>query len=98
MENLVYLDAAAVRQIPCQALEAERLESGRVRVYARFLNKRNATAECQVKVKFKNAAGRVVDETGWMPFVLPRREVAQFEHTSLSANAKDFTLMLRAAK
>jgi hypothetical protein len=98
VENLVYLDAVAARQIPCESLQAERLASGRTRVIGRFYNKRNNTAECQIKVKFKNAAGDVVDETGWMPFLLPRREVVQFDHTSLSTDVKDFTLMLRAAK
>ena len=97
-QNLVYLNAALTLQIPCEKIEAQKLESGRTKIYARFQNNQNFTAECQIKVKFKNDSGRVVDETGWMPFVLPRREVVQFEHTSLSTDVKDFTLMLRQAK
>lgn len=98
VENLVYLDSSLTKQIPCEILRAEILASGRTRVYARFMNTRDATAECQIKVKFKDASGRIIDDTGWMPFVLPRSEVAQFEHTSLCTDVKNFTLMLRAAK
>lgn len=97
-ESLVYLDAALKWQIPCESLTAENLPSGRTRVLARFQNKRNASAECQIQVKFKDANGRVIDETGWLPFVLSRREVTQFEHASLVVGAKDFTVILRAAK
>ena len=98
VENLVYLDAALTWQIPCEALEAHKLPSGRTRVHARFVNRRNASAECQIKVNFKDGSGRVIDETGWLPLVLPRREVVQFEHTSLTTDVSDFTVMLRAAR
>jgi len=97
-ENLVYLDAGLKSTIPCETISAEQLPSGRTRVYARFANKQNRTAECQVKVRFKDVDGRVLDETNWMPFILARREVTQFEHTSLCTGAKDFTLLLREAK
>jgi len=97
-ENLVYLDFALTTSIPCETVSAEQLPSGRTRVHARFLNQQNHTAECQVKVRFKDAEGRILDETGWMPLLLPRREVTQFEHTSLCTGVKDFTILLRAAK
>ena len=79
-------------------LKAEEIAEWTYPVYARFYNRRNTTAECQIKVKFKDADGRVVDDTGWMPFVLPRSEVTQFEHTSLSTDVKDFTVLLRAPR
>jgi hypothetical protein len=97
-ENLVYVDMWLKAWIPCEDIKAEQLPSGRTRVYARFANKQNRTAECQVKVRFKDAGGRVIDETNWMPFLLARREVTQFEHTSLCTGVKDFTVMLREAK
>lgn len=97
-ENLVYLDLLLKGWIPCEAISAEQLPSGRMRVYARFANKQNNTAECQIKLRFKGADGRIMDDTGWMPLILPRREVTQFEHTSLVAGAKDFIVMLREAK
>jgi hypothetical protein len=97
-ESLVYLDFALKPVIPCEGLSAEELPSGRTRVHARFANKQNHTAECQIKVRFKDDTGRVIDETGWMPFLLPRREVTQFEHTSLCTGVKDFTILLRAAR
>ena len=97
-ENLVYLDSALGTTIQCETLEAEELSSGRVHVYARFFNKQNRTAECQVQIKFKDDRGRVVDDTGWLPFVLPRRESTEFKHTSLSHDVKDFTFLLRKAK
>jgi hypothetical protein len=97
-ENLVYLDFALKVSIPCETLNAEQLPSGRTRVHARFVNRQNHTAECQIKVRFKDSEGRILDETGWMPLLLPRREVTQFEHTSLCTGAKDFTILLRAAK
>ena len=97
-ENLVYLDSALSATIQCESLEAEELSSGRVHVYARFFNKQNHTAECQVRLKFKDDKGRIVDETGWLPFVLPRRESTEFKHTSLSHDVKDFTFLLRKAK
>lgn len=97
-ENLVYLDSAETAVIPCEELQAEKLASGRLRVYARFFNKQNHTAECQVKLKFKDANGEAVDETNWMPLLLPRRQSTQFEQTSLTNNATEFVLMLRKAK
>jgi hypothetical protein len=97
-ESLVYLDSGLKSAIPCEAISAEQLPSGRTRVYARFANKQNRTADCQIKVRFKGADGRVLDETNWMPFLLARREVTPFEHTSLCTGAKDFTVLLREAK
>jgi hypothetical protein len=97
-ENLVYIDMWLKAWIPCEDIKAEQLPSGRTRVYARFANKQNRTAECQVKVRFKGADGRVLDETNWMPFLLARREMTQFEHTSLCTGVKDFTVLLREAK
>ena len=97
-ENLVYLDYALATKIPCETLKGEKLASGRTRIYARFFNKQNHTAECQIQIKFKNADGRVIDQTGWMPFLLPRREVVEFEHVSLTSGINDFTLLLRAAR
>jgi hypothetical protein len=97
-ENLVYIDLWLKPWIPCEDIKAEQLPSGHTRVYARFANKQNRTAECQVKVRFKDAGGRVLDETNWMPFLLARREVTQFEHTSLCTGAQDFTVLLREAK
>ena len=97
-ENLVYIDLWLKAWIPCEAIKAEELPSGRTRVYARFANKQNRTAECQAKVRFKGADGRVIDETNWMPFLLARREVTEFQHTSLCTGVKEFTLLLREAK
>ncbi|NIA15461.1 MAG: hypothetical protein GWP08_15465 [Nitrospiraceae bacterium] len=97
-ENLVYLDSALTTAIPCEDLSAESLPSGRLRVYVSFYNRQNHTAECQVMLKFKDAGGRIIDETSWMPLLLPRRQSTQFEHTSLSNKAKGFVLMLRKAK
>ena len=97
-ENLIYMDRTLTLQIPCESLEAKKLESGRLEIYARFYNKRNKTAECQVQIKFKDNTGKVVDETGWMPLLLPRREVIEFRHTSLVSDPADFTLLLREAR
>ena len=97
-ENLVYMDRSLTLQIPCDVLKAKKLDSGRTEIYARFFNKRNKTAECQIQVKFKDGAGRVMDETGWMPFLLPRREVTEFRHTSLVRNSVNFILLLREAR
>jgi len=97
-ENLIYLDSALTGQIPCEKLSAERLPSGRLRIYARFYNKQNHTAETQVKIKFKDDKGRTIDQTGWTPFLVPRRESTQFEHTSLTDKATDFVFMLRKIK
>lgn len=97
-ENLVYVDRTLLLNIPCEHLQAERLSSGRLRVRARFYNKQDQTAECQVKLKFRDSGGNPVDETSWMPILLPRREVTAFEHTCLSPNATDFVLLLRAAQ
>ena len=96
-ESLIYLDSALKSAIPCEAISATQLPSGRIRVTARFVNKQDHTAECQVKLRFKDGTGRIIDETNWMPFLLPRREVTQFEHTSLAVASKDFTLLLRKA-
>lgn len=96
--NLIYMDRTLNIQIPCEVLEAELLDSGRMEIYGRFYNKRNKPAECQIQVKFKSEDGRIVDETGWMPFLLPRREVKEFRHISLAAEASDFVLLLREAK
>ncbi len=97
-ENLVYLDSALTAAVPCHQLTSDRLPSGRLRVLAQFYNDQNHTAECSIKLKFKDDAGRVLDETGWMPLLLPRRELTQFEHTSLTAEATDFVLLLRKAR
>jgi hypothetical protein len=97
-ENLVYLDLAVREQIPCEKLDAQKQPSGRTLVCARFMNQQNHTAECQIKVKFRNSAGRVVDESSWMPLLLPRREVTQFEHLSLATDVESFTVLVRAAK
>ena len=97
-ENLVYLDYALTAKIPNEVLEAEILESGRMRIYTRFYNKQDKTAECQIKIKFKTAEGKVIDQTGWMPFLLPRRESTEFVHTSLTDGVKDFTMLLRVAE
>ena len=97
-KNLVYLDGALVIQIPCEDISAEQLPSGRMRVLARFFNKQNHTAECQVRIRFKDSGGNIIDETSWMPLLLPRRELTQFEHTSLTTKASDFVLMLRKAR
>ena len=97
-KNLVYIDSDLTIQIPCEHLSANKLTSGRTQVFAKFFNKQNRTAECQVKVKFKDDGGKIIDETSWMPLLLPRREVTQFEHTSLTTKAKDFVVLLREAK
>jgi len=97
-ENLVYLDAALTTQIPCEKLSAEQLPTGRLRVRATFVNERNHTAECQLKIKFKDAADQVVEDTGWMPLLLPRRESTAFEQTSLTDQAKKYVILLRKAK
>jgi len=97
-KNLVYTTAGLLLQIPCEHLSAEKLPSGRMHVLARFFNKQDHTAECQVKVKFKDASGKIIDETNWMPLLLPRRELTQFEHTSLTTETEDFVLLLREAK
>lgn len=96
--NLIYMDQTLTSQVPCETLDARKLESGRMTIYARFFNKRNKAAECQIQVKFKGGDGRIVDQTGWMPFLLPRREVTEFRHTSLANNVSDFTLLLREAR
>ena len=96
--NLVYLDAALTTQIPCEHLSAERLPSGRLRVRASFFNEQNHTAECQLKIKFKDEGGQVVEDTGWMPLLLPRRESVDFDQTSLNDRASQYVVMLRKAK
>lgn len=96
-ENLVYLDSALTAAIPCRQLTSSRLPSGRLQVLAQFYNNQDHTAECAIKLKFKDEAQRVLDETGWMPLLLPRRELTQYEHTSLTTQATDFVLLLRRA-
>lgn len=97
-EQLVYVDRDLLLTIPCEKLVAERLESGRLKVRARFYNKQDQTAECQVRLKFRDKDGFPVDQTSWMPLLLKRREVTTFEHTCLSPHAEDFTLLLRVAQ
>ena len=97
-ESLVYVDSSLLRQIPCEFLRSEQLESGRTRVHARFFNDANRSAGCQIKVKFKGENGEVIDETGWMPFILPRREAKEFEATSLKSGAREFTLLMRVER
>jgi hypothetical protein len=97
-ENLVYLDVGLMHNVLCQVLEAKRLPTGRLRVYAKFYNEHNGTVETQIQVKFKGEGGRIIDQTGWMPLLLPRREATEFEHTSLAAGVSDFTLLLRLAR
>ena len=97
-ENLVYLDSALRHQIPCEFLLSEQLESGRTRIHARFFNDANRSAGCQIKVKFKDENGEIIDETGWRPFILPRREAKDFETTSLKSGAVEFTLLMRVER
>jgi len=97
-ENLVYEDGGLRLQTPCEQLEAERLESGRMQVHAAFSNERNYTAECQIKVKFNDSTGRVIEDSGWMPLLMPRREVTSFTYTSLTDKAQDFVVLLRQAR
>ncbi len=97
-ESLVYLDAGLVNDIPCQSIKAEQLPSGRIRVYARFLNQQDDTVETKVRIKFTGSNGHIVDQTNWMPLLLPRREITEFVHTSLATGATDFTLLLRLAR
>lgn len=97
-ENLVYLDSALTAAIPCRDLKCDRLPSGRLKVWAQFYNRQDHTAECAIKLRFKDDDARIVDETSWMPLVLPRRQLTQTEHTSLTTEATDFVLMLRMAE
>lgn len=97
-EKLVYLDAALTSVLPCRSLSCERKQTGRLRISGSFFNEQNRSAECQVKVKFLGADGSIAEETNWMPIVFPRRELTQFEHTSLTTRADDFVLMLRVAR
>ncbi len=96
--NLVYIDGSLTSQVPCQVLEAKKTDSGRMEVYARFFNERDEAVESQIRLKFKGEDGRIVDQTGWLPFLLPRREVTEFRHTSLTKDASDFVLLLREAR
>jgi len=96
-EHLVYLDAGLTVQIPCETLVVQEREDGRLAVLASFVNQRNRSAECQIKVKFKDRSGVVLEDTGWMPLLLARRETTQFEYTSLTDQAKEYVLELRKA-
>ncbi|NQT19330.1 MAG: hypothetical protein HQ592_06470 [Planctomycetes bacterium] len=95
---LVYVDYQLRFQIKCEHIEAKQLDSGRMEIYARFYNDANKSAECQIQVKFKDDSDKIIDETGWMPFVLARREVTEFRHLSLARNPDKFVLMLRKAR
>lgn len=97
-ENLVYVDGDLLPWVPAEVLTAERTQSGRTKVYARFVNQRNTTVECQIKVKFMAAGGRVLDETNWMPVLFPRRASTEFEQTSLATDVADFVVIVRLAE
>jgi len=97
VENLVYLDNLMQNWIPCQAISAEQLPSGHTRVHARFANKHDYTAQCQIKVRYLDKTGQILDETSWIPLLLPRSQGTEFENTSLVTGVGDFTVLLREA-
>jgi hypothetical protein len=97
-ENVVYVDSDLLRQVECEHVSCERLASGRRRITARFHNTLDRTAECQIKLRFTDAAGHVVDETNWTPLLLPRRQTTQFTQASLTTRAEGFTVLLREAR
>jgi len=97
-QNLVYGSLALVSEIPCENLFATELPSGRLRITAQFFNDQDHTAECQIRVKFKDGTGRILEETPWMPLLLPRRESTQFEQNSMGTGATHYTVMLREAE
>lgn len=94
-EKVILLDHRLERHIKLQAIKAERLENNLLRVRALLYNDTNETLTVQIKARFKDKDGFVVEETNWQPVVLVRREMTQYEENSLNDQAEDYILMIK---
>lgn len=96
VEPILSLDEITVEDIYYVDHRQQRLSSGPIRV---LFNLYNISEEREVwlewKAVFYDETNFQIEQTGWQPLYIPRREVVTLKVNSISPRASNYTVMLR---
>ena len=81
--------------IAATGLRKSRLANGLLQVEAQLKNQTDEPLPVQIKVKFKDKDNFFIEETNWMPVVIPAYEIYSLKTNSLSDKADDFVVNVR---
>jgi len=97
-EKIVLMDNSLQDDITITGLRKGRLANGLLKVEAQIKNQTDAALPLQIKLKFKDKDKFFIEETNWMPVVVPHYEIYTFESNSLSDKPEDYVICIRYAK
>ena len=97
-EKIVLMDNKLQDDVTITGLRKGRLENGLLKVEAQIKNQTDEALPLQIKLKFKDKDNFFVEETNWIPVVVPHYEIYTFESNSLSDKPDDYVICIRYAK
>ena len=98
IDKVVLMDNSLQDDIAITGLRKGRLANGLLKVEAQIKNQTDESLPLQIKLKFKDKDNFFIEETNWMPVVVPHYEIYTFEMNSLSDKPVDYVVCIRYAK
>lgn len=95
--KVVLMDRGLRNDVAAAALRIERLENGILGGDVQIKNETAKPLAVQLKVKFLDSGKFPIEETNWMPEVIPGNEIYTMKVTSLTKEAQDFVVLVKYA-
>ena len=95
-DKVVYKDFSSQINFGVVALKQSKLEGGQLKVQLRIENWTDDDIWCEVQTIFKDKSGFEIEKTNYAPVLFKRRQVNDYQTNSISPDAEDFNIIIRA--
>jgi hypothetical protein len=95
-DKVVYKDFSSKINFGVVALKQSKLEGGQLKVQLRIENWTDDDIWCEVQTIFKDKSGFEIEKTNYAPILFKRRQVNDYQTNSISSDAEDFNIIIRA--
>jgi len=96
-DKVIYKDFSSQINFGVVALKQSKLEGGQLKVQLRIENWTDDDIWCEVQTIFKDKSGFEIEKTNYAPVLFKRRQVNDYQTNSISSDAEDFNIIIRAA-
>jgi len=97
-ERFVLMDPGTQQSVTCMGLQQTTLADGRLQVAALVRNRENRRIEVQIQCEFKDTNGFAVDSPSWEVLILTENATETKNFTSLTDQAKRYTVRVRQSR
>jgi len=95
-DKVIYKDFSSQINFGVVALKQSKLEGGQLKVQLKIENWTDDDIWCEVQTVFKDKSGFEIEKTNFAPVLFKRRQVNHYETNSISPDAEDFNIIVRA--